>query len=99
MDEPTANVDKRTDELLQTALNKSFQESTIISVAHRLETIIENDKILVLGNGQVLEYGTPHDILQENGAFAKMVEDTGPVMAEELKLRAARKAKLVRQTA
>ena len=40
MDEPTGNVDKRTDELLQNALNKSFQESTIISVAHGLETFI-----------------------------------------------------------
>ena len=52
LDEPTANVDNRTDKL-QDAVNESFAGSAIISVAHRLDSVIENDLILVLGDGEV----------------------------------------------
>ena len=92
MDEPTANVDKTTDELLQVALKKSFKDSTIISVAHRLETIIDYDMILVLGNGEVIEYGRPSDLIQNEGHFATMIEDTGTAMSAELKMRSTAKA-------
>lgn len=89
LDEPTANVDRRTDELLQEALSKSFPEATIISVAHRLDTVIDNDLILVLGHGKVLEFGSPADLVEKhNGHFAGMVRDTGTGMAEELRNRA-----------
>lgn len=88
LDEPTANVDNRTDKLLQDAVNKSFAGSTIISVAHRLDSVIENDLILVLGDGEVLEYGSPSELILLNGQFASMVNDTGVEMAKELKRRA-----------
>eukprot|EP00804_Cyclotella_cryptica_P018853 CCRYP_020942-RD/>CCRYP_020942-RD protein AED:0.33 eAED:0.33 QI:0/0.9/0.90/1/0.9/0.90/11/87/1336 len=65
LDEPTANVDSRTDKLLQEAVAHSFQGATIIAVAHRLDTVIDYDKILVLGNGSVLEYGSPHELIQK----------------------------------
>ena len=90
LDEPTANVDRKTDQLLQDAVNKSFPGATIISVAHRLDTIIENDFVLVLGDGKVLEYGTPIDLIGQNGHFASMVNDTGVEMAEELRRRAGK---------
>ena len=88
LDEPTANVDSRTDTLLQEAVSKSFADATIIAVAHRLDTVIDYDKILVLGDGRVLEYGSPHDLIERNGAFASMVNDTGNEMANTLRLRA-----------
>lgn len=89
LDEPTANVDVRTDKLLQQAVSKSFGDSTIISVAHRLDTIIDYDMILVLGNGRILEYGNPHNLLGESsGHFASLVDDTGIEMAQELRRRA-----------
>ena len=88
LDEPTANVDHRTDQLLQEAVRKSFAGATIISVAHRLDTIIENDVILVLGSGQVLEFGSPHSLIEKDGYFASMVNDTGDDMAKELRRRA-----------
>ena len=72
LDEPTANVDNRTDTLLQEAVNKSFAGSTIISVAHRLDSVIENDLILVLGAGEVQEYGSPSELILLNGQFASM---------------------------
>ena len=88
LDEPTANVDVKTDKLLQEAVKKSFDGATIISVAHRLDTIIENDLILVLGDGKVLEYGRPHDLLSRDGNFASMVNDTGKEMSSQLRRRA-----------
>ena len=89
LDEPTANVDSRTDKLLQEAVAKSFRDATIIAVAHRLDTVIDYDKILVLGAGAVLEYGSPHELIEKvNGAFASMVNDTGSAMKRELTSRA-----------
>ena len=54
LDEPTANVDSHTDKLLQKSVKENFDGSTIIAVAHRLDTVIGYDKILVLGGGSVL---------------------------------------------
>jgi ATP-binding cassette subfamily C (CFTR/MRP) protein 4 len=95
LDEPTANVDVRTDKLLQEAVSRSFHGATIISVAHRLDTIIDYDMILVLGNGSVLEYGHPHHLLTGSlgsGHFASLVADTGHEMAQELHRRARENA-------
>jgi len=89
LDEPTANVDQRTDALLQEAVATSFPGATVIAIAHRLETIIDYDQILVIGDGKMLEYGTPAELLQkQDGHFAAMVVDTGPAMASELHDRA-----------
>jgi ATP-binding cassette subfamily C (CFTR/MRP) protein 4 len=99
LDEPTANVDRKTDQLLHEALEKSFRGATILSVAHRLDTVIDNDHILVLGNGHVLEYGTPADLLEKEnvGHFGSMVRDTGERMSMTLRQRALeqRKSKTV----
>ena len=92
LDEATASVDRRTDQLLQQALQESFHDSTILAVAHRLDTIIEFDYVMVLGGGRVLEFGKPAELIRlENGSFASMVSDTGEAMASELRLRAMRK--------
>jgi len=92
LDEATANIDRRTDQLLQEALEESFREGTILAVAHRLDTIIEFDYCMVLGGGKVLEYGSPAELIRRvNGAFASMVNDTGEAMSGELKQRAFQK--------
>jgi ATP-binding cassette subfamily C (CFTR/MRP) protein 4 len=97
LDEPTANVDRQTDQLLHNALHKSFPSSTILSVAHRLDTIIENDFILVLGGGRVLEFGSPSDLLEKDGHFASMVHESGDAMSQDLRRR-AREAKTKRNS-
>merc|ERR1712176_789865 len=84
LDEPTANVDSRTEKLLQKAISKSFNGATIISVAHRLDTIIESDLILVLAEGKVIECGCPSDLIANDGSFASLVNDTGEEMSKEL---------------
>ena len=63
LDEATANVDTHTEVLLKRALQKRFADATIVMIAHRLDTIIDFDSILVLGNGRVLEYGSPQELL------------------------------------
>ena len=78
MDEATANVDMETDRLIQETLKQEFGECTVVTVAHRLETIIKSDRILVLSHGRVKEFEHPHILLEKGqGYFAKMVEVTG----------------------
>lgn len=92
LDEATANIDRRTDQLLQETLQESFRDGTILAVAHRLDTIIEFDYCMVLGGGKVLEYGSPAELIRrDNGAFASMVNDTGEAMSNDLRQRAFQK--------
>ncbi|KAL6600247.1 hypothetical protein LY90DRAFT_660286 [Neocallimastix californiae] len=65
MDEATASVDIETDAIIQEALRTKFHDVTVLSIAHRLNTIIDYDKILVLSRGEVLEYDTPKNLLFE----------------------------------
>jgi len=89
LDEPTANVDTNTDQLLQKTLKEKFSGATIISVAHRLDTVIDYDRVLVLGNGKVLEFGAPKDLLsRDDGYFSSMVRSTGKSTEELLRRRA-----------
>ena len=79
LDEATANVDNVTDACIQKAIRSEFSNQTIITIAHRLRTIIDYDKILVLENGRVVEFGSPSQLLQESdtGIFKSMCLETG----------------------
>ncbi|KAJ3251482.1 hypothetical protein HK103_002386 [Boothiomyces macroporosus] len=79
LDEATASVDNETDAKIQTTIRSEFADSTIICIAHRLRTVIDYDKVLVLDKGQVLEYGSPLDLIQDSkvGVFRSMCEETG----------------------
>ncbi|XP_050665873.1 probable multidrug resistance-associated protein lethal(2)03659 isoform X2 [Leptidea sinapis] len=85
LDEATANVDAQTDALIQTAIRQHFKSCTVLTVAHRLNTVIDSDKILVLDAGRLMEFDHPHILLQnKKGFFRKMVTDTGPAMTQLL---------------
>ncbi|UJR31956.1 hypothetical protein I4U23_019429 [Adineta vaga] len=87
IDEATANVDNATDELIQRSIREQFKKCTVLTVAHRLRTVIDSDRILVLGNGGVLEFDTPDVLLSNNEShFATLVEQTGVTEAEHLRL-------------
>ncbi|CAF3694293.1 unnamed protein product [Adineta steineri] len=86
VDEATANVDNATDELIQRAIRDKFRECTVLTVAHRLRTVIDSDRILVLGNGELLEFDTPDELLSNpSSQFAMLVEQSGPAEAEYLR--------------
>ncbi|XP_051568184.1 ATP-binding cassette sub-family C member 4-like [Myxocyprinus asiaticus] len=85
IDEATANVDPRTDELIQKTIREKFKECTVLTIAHRLNTIVNSDRILVLDAGRIHEYDNPHVLLQnQNGIFYKMVQQTGKAEAASL---------------
>eukprot|EP00746_Dinoflagellata_sp_MGD_P151193 gnl/MRDRNA2_/MRDRNA2_82850_c0_seq2.p2 gnl/MRDRNA2_/MRDRNA2_82850_c0~~gnl/MRDRNA2_/MRDRNA2_82850_c0_seq2.p2 ORF type:complete len:125 (-),score=38.12 gnl/MRDRNA2_/MRDRNA2_82850_c0_seq2:59-433(-) len=74
MDEATAHLDNRTDEIIQKAIRTHFKECTVIAVAHRLETVLDCDRVIVLDYGHIAENGSPKELLANpNGTFAGMV--------------------------
>uniref|UniRef100_A0A8C2XIA3 Multidrug resistance-associated protein 4 n=1 Tax=Cyclopterus lumpus TaxID=8103 RepID=A0A8C2XIA3_CYCLU len=85
IDEATANVDPRTDGLIQQTIRDKFQECTVLTIAHRLHTIIDCDRILVLDAGRIQEYDEPYVLLQnQEGLFYQMVQQTGKAEAASL---------------
>lgn len=78
MDECTAAVDYATDAKIQKTIREEFAQSTILTIAHRLRSICDYDKLLVLDSGQVKEYDHPHILLQKSdGIFRNMCEMSG----------------------
>uniref|UniRef100_A0A8C7MYR0 Multidrug resistance-associated protein 4 n=1 Tax=Oncorhynchus kisutch TaxID=8019 RepID=A0A8C7MYR0_ONCKI len=85
IDEATANVDPRTDGLIQQTIREKFRECTVLTIAHRLNTIIDCDRILVLDAGRIQEYDEPYVLLQnQEGVFYQMVQQTGKAEAASL---------------
>ena len=64
LDEATANVDLETDALIQQTIAEKFKDCTVLTIAHRLDTIIESNKVLVMKRSKILEYDHPHLLLQ-----------------------------------
>ncbi|KAH8355857.1 hypothetical protein KR200_006141 [Drosophila serrata] len=86
MDEATANVDPHTDALIQATIRNKFKECTVLTIAHRLHTIIDSDKVLVVDAGRVVEFGTPYELLTmtDSKVFHGMVKQTGQATYDEL---------------
>lgn len=85
LDEATANVDPETDALIQETIREKFKNCTVMTIAHRLHTVMDSDKILVMNFGKVEEFDTPLNLLEiEGGIFADMVKATGPAESKNL---------------
>ncbi|XP_020629411.1 multidrug resistance-associated protein 4-like isoform X2 [Orbicella faveolata] len=96
MDEATANVDHRTDALIQGTIRRKFKNCTVLTIAHRLNNIMDCDRVMVLDNGRLKEFEEPHLLLHNRFSyFYRLVEQTGAITAAEL-AQAARQAFLQR---
>ena len=86
LDEPTSHIDAATDAKVQHVIATGFGSSTIITIAHRLHTVISFDKILSIDTGRVVEFGRPVDLLdQPGGHLATMAAALGPAATAKLR--------------
>ena len=89
LDEATASVDLETDKVMQDVIADQFASRTIMTIAHRINTIIENDSVVCLDRGELVAKATPAEMLRdENSMFAKLVAETGDQSARNLRARA-----------
>jgi ABC-type multidrug transport system fused ATPase/permease subunit len=81
LDEATSAVDVETDELIQETIRTEFKNRTILTIAHRIKTVMDSDKILVLEQGQVVEFDRPEELLKrkDESLFYRLAEQAGEV--------------------
>lgn len=78
LDEATAAVDLETDDLIQKTIRTEFKDCTVITIAHRLNTIMDSDRIIVLDKGKIVEFDSPGSLLAKtDSVFAGMHKDAG----------------------
>lgn len=77
LDEATSNIDMEYDEIIQKAIHDLFKQSTVITIAHRLNTILDYDKVMVVDKGKIVEYNSPKALSKdENSFFTKLLESS-----------------------
>lgn len=77
MDEATANIDSKTDQIIQKIIKTEFRDSTVVTIAHRLNTIIQYDRVVLLNNGEIKDQGSPAEMLERDGLFKDLVMELG----------------------
>lgn len=73
LDEATASIDIKTEESIQKAIKEEFNDSTMIIIAHRVQTIIHCDRIMVMASGKIVEFDTPGNLLKKTGSYFKEI--------------------------
>ncbi|NXJ71659.1 MRP2 protein, partial [Rostratula benghalensis] len=86
LDEATAAVDLETDHLIQTTIRSEFADCTVLTIAHRLHTIMDSNRVLVLQAGRIVEYDSPEELLKTQGVFSTMAKDAGITTVESTTL-------------
>jgi len=72
MDEATSSVDSATDTLVQKMVRTAFKDATTVTIAHRLNTIMDCDRVMVLAGGHMAEFDVPQTLVSQGGVFATM---------------------------
>ncbi|KAJ2781719.1 hypothetical protein GGI15_003138 [Coemansia interrupta] len=74
LDEATASMDAKTDGIMQDVIRREFEECTVLTIAHRLNTVMDSDRIIVMDQGQVVEFDTPQNLLLNSAShFSQLV--------------------------
>ncbi|XP_069548711.1 ATP-binding cassette sub-family C member 2 [Brachyistius frenatus] len=77
LDEATAAVDLETDDLIQNTIRKEFSHCTVLTIAHRLHSIMDSSRVMVLDAGKIVEFDSPSNLLDKGGHFYAMAKDAG----------------------
>lgn len=86
LDEATAAMDPHTEQLVQETIHRVFADRTMIVIAHRLDTVIESDKVIVMEAGVLKEYAEPSSLLADRSSmFSALVDKTGPAASAALR--------------
>nr|CAD7597478.1 unnamed protein product [Timema genevievae] len=86
LDEATANVDPQTDNLIQSTIRRNFSNCTVLTIAHRLNTVMDSDRVMVMDAGTMVEFDHPFLLLKnKNGFLFRMVQQTGSSMRSLLR--------------
>ena len=83
LDEATSSVDSITENQIQKAIGRLFEEKTVIAIAHRLSTIRHSDQILVLNQGKIVERGSHQNLLAMDGVYARLLTDKANIEDDE----------------
>lgn len=73
MDEATASIDIKSEEMIQSYIQTEFKHSSMLIIAHRVQTIMECDRIIVLKDGEIVDYDTPANLMSREGFFRDIV--------------------------
>jgi ABC-type multidrug transport system fused ATPase/permease subunit len=77
--EATSSIDAKTDAAIQHTIRAYFQDATVLTVAHRISTIIDYDMIIVMEKGEIIEMGEPGTLLDRQGAFWALASEAGAI--------------------
>ena len=87
IDEATASIDFETDNIIQKVIKKQFADKTVLTIAHRINTVVGSDRILVLSKGEIQEFDRPDVLLnRETSHFAKLYKESGKMKEDEEEL-------------
>lgn len=85
LDEATSSVSNETDERIQETLRREMDRCTVLTVAHRLHTVMNSDRIVVMDRGRIVEVGRPAELLSCDSRLSDLVDETGPATAQYLR--------------